>query len=852
MAGVAWLLLDLRHAVRQLHVRPGFTLAALIILSVGIGANTAAFSLVHGLLLRPLPFPDSENIVSVGQASPVGRGASMLSSAQLLHLWDEARSFEQLAAYSPLPVVLDSPDGPVNLFGAAVSPSFFPLLRAAPQRGRLFTDADAVEGAHRIVLLNHSTWMNRFGSDPDIVGAPVGLNGEPHTVVGVLPAGFEFERAEIWTPFVVRPDQEPVDGGLFIEGATLGIGRLRPEVSPEQAATEVRTILDRPRPDDAGRWISTFGTRVISLREEMGRPFRPALLMLTAATGLVLLMACANVAGLLLARGIVRRRELAIRGALGAGRGRIVRQLLTESVVLSVGGGAAGLAVTAAIMLAAPALVPRSVPGLADAGVDGTVLAFAAGLSIVAGLVFGTVPALAWSRVDLVRVLNDASATAGDGFGRLGTNKAQALLATGQVALAIVFLTGAGLLLRSFVALVTLDLGFDPTNVVITRTVDPAIGRIFGAGGQLGPDELEAMNAREQRFTQTLLMQMERVRNLPGVEAVALASQMPFGVDGARPLHVVGRPAPSEPQERLMAGIRMVSPGYTEVVRLRVLAGRFFTERDTAGSPRVAVVSEAFAREAFGGEPAVGQRLAQWRPFPFPDARRGNDGRDDETWEVVGVVADVRSPLSPASSFMSSTAGGVYLSLLQPGMDRMPSFNLPGVIVRTASEPLAVVPFLREVLADVSPGAIVNATALDDVLLSLAAQPRFYAVCAGIFGTVALLLAAFGLYSLLSYTVSQRRREIGVRMALGAGSRAVLMLVVRQGGVLVGAGVAIGLPAAAAATRIVESLLFGVTPADPPTIAAVTTILLAVGFIACWLPARRAARIDPMDVLREA
>ena len=250
-----------------------------------------------------------------------------------------------------------------------------------------------------------------------------------------------------------------------------------------------------------------------------------------------------------------------------------------------------------------------------------------------------------------------------------------------------------------------------------------------------------------------------------------------------------------------------------------------------------------------GGEPAVGQRLSQWGPVPVP--RRENDGRDDEIWEVVGVVADVRSPFFPASSFMSSTAGDVYLSLLQPGMDRMPSFSLPVVVVRTASDPLAVVPFLREALADVNPGAIVNATALDDVLSSLAAQPRFYAVCAGIFGTVALLLAAFGLYSLLSYTVSQRRREIGVRMALGAGSRTVLMLVVRQGGVLVGAGVAVGLPAAAAATRIVESLLFGVTPADPLTISAVTMILLAVGCIACWLPARRAARIDPMDALRE-
>ena len=364
-------------------------------------------------------------------------------------------------------------------------------------------------------------------------------------------------------------------------------------------------------------------------------------------------------------------------------------------------------------------------------------------------------------------------------------------------------------------------------------------------GGRLDPDQIEAMNADERRTTETLLLQMERVTSLPGVEAVALASVMPFGgVIGSRPITVAGRPAPTDPREQLMAGIRTVSPDYADVVRLRLLAGRFFTDRDAAGAPRVAVVSESFAREAFGSEPAVGQRLAQ-PAFPFPEARRDDDGRDAQTWEVIGVVADVHSPLRQDASFMPDTAGDVYLSMLQPGMDRMmPLFRQPLVAVRTAGDPLAVVPFLREVLTDTNPGALLNATPLESFLEAQAAQPRFYALCAGTFAAVALLLAAFGLYSLLSYTVSQRRREIGVRMALGAGHRAVLMLVFRQGAVLVGAGAAMGLLAAAAATRIVESILFGVTPADPLTFAAVTAVLFAVGLVACWLPARRATRID--------
>ena len=600
------------------------------------------------------------------------------------------------------------------------------------------------------------------------------LDDEPHTVLGVLPDGFEssFYGTEIWTPLVVPP-YEPetiVDGSLVIMSAFTGVGRLRDGVSPTQAETEVRTILERgserPRPTSLD-----FETRVMSLREERGRPFRPALLMLAAA-------------------------------AAARPRWR------TPSAV-----------------------------------------------SVVAGLLFGSAPALAWSRVDLARTLNEAGASAG-GFGRLRANRGQAALAVTQVVLALVLLTGAGLLLRSFVSLVTLDLGFEPANVVVARIMDPASTRLFTRGGRIESDEVEAMNAAARSATETLLVRLERIAILPGVDAVALSSSMPLNRTGSvRPFTVAGRSAPADPRERLEARILEVSPDYADVVRLRLQAGRFFADRDRTGSPGVAVVSESFARAAFGGEPAVGQSLVSALPFPGFRGRRdgpGGEGSGNEPWEVIGVVADVTSPFR-AESFGPADAGDVYLSMLQPDLDGMPSFgSLPVVAVRTAGDPLAVVPFLQEALADVSPGAQVNATALETILSATAAQPRFYALCASIFGGVALLLAAFGLYGVPSYTVSQRRREIGVRMALGAGRGQVVRLVVGQGGALVAAGVVLGLVAAATASRIVESVLFGVTPADPPTFTAVTAVLVGVALLACWLPARRAARIDPMNVLREA
>ena len=806
-------------------------------LALGIGANTALFSVVYDLLLRPLPYPDSDAIVLVGKVWPDSTGPPTLTNPELRGLWADAESFEQLGASSRFAVTWSRPDG--NLSGAAVTPSYFSVLGAVPHLGRLFTSADAEEGAPPVVLLSHDVWTSRFGSDPHVVGATVDMDRGSHSVVGVLPEGFEPARssARFWTPLVVAPYEPSPDGALEAPGFMLGIGRLRPGVSPDQSQAEVRTIIDRlraerpwaesdPAPAPAGR--------VVRLREELGRAFRPALAMLGAATGLVLLMACANVAGLLLARGVGRRRELAIRGALGAGGGRVVRQLLTESVLLSVAGGAVGCAVAAGIVRAAPALIPRSVPGLADVALDGAALAFTAGLAVAAGLLFGTAPAVAWSRVDLTRALAAGHGAAGGGLGRPGTNRGQAGLVVAQVALAMVLLTGAGLLLRSFVAFVTLDRGFDPTRVVEARVSVGAPGvSVTLGGGRLDPDEVDASNAVVIRVTEALREQMARLEDLPGVVATARSSGLPLdSADSSQPFEVAGRPRPSDPDEQSWAGVRTVDPGYAEVMRLRLRDGRFLAESDGPGSPRVAVASESFARTAFGDEAAVGQRF------------RLGYGHE---WEVVGVVADV-TPLYDLSRLPG--AGDVYLSMFQTEPNLSPYSSPPTVVVRTDGDPDALIPLVRTVLARVHPEAQVYGTPLDTMLSWEAAQPRFFAMCAGIFAAVALLLAAFGLYSVLSHTVSRRRRELGVRMALGAGRGNVVLLVVRQGGMLVAAGGVLGLLAATASTRVVASLLFGVTTTDVLTFAGATAVLLAAGLLACWLPARRATRVDPMQVLR--
>ena len=836
------LLQDIRSAVRRLAGQRGFTATALVTLALGIGANTAMFSIAYGLLLRPLPYPDPEGLVRVGDASRglTGRGLTN----RTMPLFEDAESFEHLAAYRESSLQWTAPDGVVTLRGATVSPALFPLLRATPHLGRLFAEEEAREGADRVVLLSHRVWTNRFAADPDIVGTPLDLDGDPYTVVGVLAEGFYFPNpdGELWTPFVVPPFAPPAaEGGRPRVMVTIGfsvLGRLAPGVSPEQAATEARAILQRspgpslrrgPREGRAPGDSPEIDARVAPLLEEMVGEYRPALLALTAATALVLLIACINVAGLLLARGVTRQRTLAVCAALGAGRGRLVRQLLTESVVLGVGGGALGLAAAALVLRVVPALVPGDVARLDEVGVDGAVAAFTLGLSIAAGLLFGAAPALQWSRLDLVRTLNEGSAHSTGGFRLLLSNRARAALAVAQVALALVLLVGAGLLLRSFVRLVSADRGYDPANVVTARVES----RDLAVRPGITLESMAELRAAGLRFQESLLEEMARLEDLYEVAAIGLSSRLPLAQGGAATstFRVAGAPPPTDPRDLPRALLNPVSPGYFDVMRMRLWSGRAFTRLDGAESPRVLVINETLARDLFGGEPAAGQRVV---------------AGPGEPWEVIGVVADVHysgllTVESPPEAFMSVHQlgqGSVF-------------FSNSMIAVRTAGDALAAVPFLREAVAAASPRAIVADVMTMDARLSAAvAQPRFYAVLVGFFAALALFLAAFGIYALLSYTVSQRRREIGLRMALGAQRGDVLALVVRQGAGLVAAGIVLGVLASAASARLLESFLFGVAAGDRLTFVGAPLVLAGVALLACWLPGRRAARIEPMDALR--
>ncbi len=836
---------DIRSAIRRLAGDRAFTAAALVTLALGIGANTAMFGIVYGLLLRPLPYPDPESIVRVGEAFGPRADASMLGNRSISRL-EEAESFEHLAAYREGSMEWTGPDGAVTLRGAAVSPALFPLLRAAPHLGRVFTEEEGREGANRVALLSYRAWVNRFASDPDIVGTLLDLDGDPHTVVGVLPDGFYFPNpgGEYWTPLVVppfTPSAPPEEGRptMMIVFVFNALGRLAPGVSPEQAVAEATTLLQSP----ATAFSGTGGdrtpsgrpevqVRVIPLLEEMVAEYRPALLALSAATVLVLLIACINVAGLLLARGVGRRRGLAVCAALGATRGRLVRQLLTESVMLGAAGGVLGLGAAAVVLRVVPALVPGDIARLDEVGIGGAPLVFTLGLSIVAGLLFGAAPAFQGSRLDLVRTLNEGSAQSAGGFRLLRSNRARAVLAVAQVALALVLLVGAGLLLRSFVRLVTIDRGYDPANVIAARVNNTDLMLRPG----MSPEAFNEVRAEAGRFRESLLDALARLERLSDVEAVAVTSRLPLAsrFSANARFRLAGAPPPTDPQDFLQASLNVVSPGYFDVMRLRLRSGRLFTGLDGAGAPPVLVVNETLARQFFGGEPAVGQRLLT----------TGFDG--ERSWEVIGVVADVRY----GGLTITESGAEAFMSLRQADSSA-PFTSATMASVRTTGDPLAVVPFLREAVAESSPGAAIGDVMTMDARLSAAvAQPRFYAVVVGFFAALALFLAAFGIYALLSYTVSQRRREIGVRMALGAGRGDVLALVVRQGGGLVAAGIVLGLLGSAASVRLLDSFLFGVAIDDRLTFAAAPVVLAAVALAACWLPGRRASSLDPMDALR--
>ena len=833
---------DLRHALRGLRRSPGFAATVALLLALGIGANTAMFSIVHGVLLRPLPYQDPRAIVRIGDSfGPRSVSAMLLSNRSMPLLQELSESFEQLAAYEEISAEWDASGG-VTLRGARVSPSLFPLLRAVPHLGRLFLEQEARLGAERVVLLSHSAWTRRFASDPAIVGTTIDFDGDPYLVVGVLAEGFHFPtpESEFWVPYVIPPftqtsmQEAPGQRTVFWnEDMFSALGRLRPGVSAEQAATEARAILQRSSdgfPALAGMSGQRDG-RVVPLLEEMVGEYRPALSMLTAVTVLMLLVACLNAAGLLLAHGVTRQRMLAISAALGASRSRLARQLLTESTVLSLSGGVLGLAAAAVVLRAAPALVPGAVARLDEVRIDRVVFAFTVGLSLLVGLLCGAGPAFRRSLVHPVRTLNEGNARSAGGFRSLRTHPVRATLATLQVALALVLLIGAGLLLRSFVQLTTFDRGFDPANVVATRVVSPTLSQ-----SPTTPEAILERRASEQRFQLRLLDEMAaRLAPLPDVDAVGLSWSLPFvgQLASTAPLRVAGTSVPSDPNEMVRTELQIASPGYFEAMRIRLRDGRTFTRLDGPESPRVLVANETLARELFGDGSAVGQRVI---------AGAG------EPWEVIGVVGDI---LYGGLELTAASQPEAFFPLAQIHEEMGFGLGPARITIRTTRDSLALIPFLHEAVTATDPRATLDqVTTMEEQVSSAVAEPRLYAFLVGSIAGLTLVLAALGVYGLLSYTVAQRRGEIAIRIALGAGRRQILALVVGQGAAIVGAGTVIGIGAAVVSSRMLESLLYGLAADDRLTFLLASLVLVAVALFACWLPARRATRVDPMKMLR--
>jgi putative ABC transport system permease protein len=801
------LLQDVRYGLRSLSRSPGFTLAAVATLAIGIGANAAIFSLVRAVLLRPLPFAQPERLVSLWESNEAKGHSRMVASPPNYLDWKaQSRSFESMGAFVDSTLVAAEPGRgkAQRLDGAAVTAGFFETLGVRPLHGRLFRESETSPGHPAVVVLGHGVWRRRFGADPGIVGRTLRLDGEPYEVVGVMPASFRFpEEADFWVPLTFPPDVATQRGAHYLDV----IARLRPGVTAAAAGAEIRAIADRlrlayPRTNSGYTAVAT------PLAESLVGEVAPALEMLLGAIGLVTLVACANVANLLLARAARRQPEVAIRTALGAGRGRLVRQLLTESAVLAAMGGAAGLALAAVSLDSIVRLAPSSVPRLNEVRLDGGVLLFTAAWTVGSVAVFGLAPALAALRARPMNALRGHGADAGGPPRRLG---ARQVLVVAQVALALVLSAGAGLLIRSLARLSSVDPGFRTESAVTYSLTLPEAGY---------PDE-----SARGAFLDRLLV---RMRSLPGVGSAGAVFGLPLtGASFSSSFRPVGAAAgDDEPSAQL----RVASRGYFEAMGIPILRGRGFTEADRRGSPIVILVSESAARKYFPAGDAIGKRLRF--------GARMSDTRIEG--EVVGVVGDVRDAelgAGPTPEF--------YGSLEQATADEF------HVVVRSSTPPDRIATSVRAAVADLDPElAVTGLSTLDEVVRRSVARPRFMVQLLLAFASLALLLCAIGVYAVTAYAVSRRTREIGIRMALGADGASVRALVLREAARLAAAGVGIGLAGAFAATRLLRGFLFEIGPGDPVTHAAVAVLLAAVAVAASALPARRASRLDPLVALR--
>jgi putative ABC transport system permease protein len=795
------MLQDLRYATRRLLKSPGFTLVAVGALALGIGANTAIFSVVNTVLLRPLPYPAPEQLVQLWESRPQqNMPRSEIAPHEFLAWADQCQSFQRLAATDVAEYNLTGRGEPERVTGALVTAGYLPLLGVAPAHGRGFLEEEDRPGSDNVVVLGHELWRSRFNSDPSVVGQSVSLDGVACNVVGVLPRGFRLPGdASLARPIAFSGEDRARPGNHFLNV----FGRLKEGVTLAQAEAEMAAAAARVEQSLGGANVG-HQVAVVSLHEQVVGGARTSLLVLLGAVALVLLIACANVANLLLARAAARRREVAVRAALGASRWRIVRQLLAESLLLSGLGGALGLLLAVWGVDLLVGLDPAGVQRAGEVALDWRVLAFTFGLSLLTGLLFGLAPALQASKTDFVESLKEGGRS-GQGLAR---SRLRGALVVGEVALTLVLLVGAGLLLKSFGRLLAVDPGLDPRNVL---TMDVALP--------------PAKYAEPQRITAFYERLLQEAAALPGVQAAGAVSVLPLaGDDNSNFVQIEGR-APLPPGQALRAGRRNVTADYFRALAIPVRRGRAFTPADTAEAQRVLVINEAMARSFFAGEDPVGKRV-----------RTG----DKSPWvEVVGVVGDVRH-----RGLDVDTRPEMFFPQLQTPSRRMT------LVVRAAGDPEALAGPLRERVRDIDRDQPVgNVKTMESWLSESVASRRFSAALLGVFAALAAGLAALGLYGVVSYSVAQRTHEIGLRMALGAQGRDVLRLVIGQGMALTLVGTAVGVAAALALTRVMSGLLFGVGATDAGVFVTVPLLLAAVALLACYFPARRATKVDPMVAL---
>ncbi|PYR13805.1 MAG: hypothetical protein DMF99_00350 [Acidobacteria bacterium] len=820
---MASLLSDLRYTIRTLVKAPAFAIAAIAALTLGIGANTAIFSVLNAVLLKPLSAPEPDRVVFFMNTSPQGSGPAA-SPAKFAHWRQQTSVVEQASAFNNNVLNYTGGDSVEQFRGGRVSAEFFRLFGAPVFRGRTFSEEEDRPRGGTVAVLSHGLWTRRFGSDPAIVGRAITLGNESYTVIGILGPAFDVEDwwggppPEIWIPFQL--DRNSTDQGHYFRSAA----RLKAGVTIEQANARLKASADEFRsrfPNSIGK-NQAFG--VERVQDVLVRNVRTTLFVLAGAVGFVLLIACANVANLLLVRATGRRREIAIRAAIGAGRGRIMRQLLTESVVLSLAGGVLGMVLGVAGIRA---LLSINTAGLPRIGRDGAlvamdvrVLAFAIGVSLATGIIFGLIPALHAARADLTSTLKESAGRSGTGFRQ---NKARSVLVVVEVALALILLVGSALLIRTSLALRAVDPGFNPSNVLTMRM-------------SVSSPQFVKADAVE-RLVRT---GVERLRGVPGVEMASATCCVPLEGGYGLPFIIAGRPLKDAPSHG-GGGWLTVSPGYFEVFRIAMKRGRSFTDRDDAQGPPVVIINESFAKQFLKDGDPLAERLIIGKSFMREFA-------SEQPRQIVGVASDVRD-----GGLNRDPQPAMYVPQAQiPDAANALNVRLTPIawVVRTRMSPYAASATVQEQLRQVTGLPVSDVRSMEDVVSRSVSRQQFNMLLMTVFASSALLLAAIGIYGLMAYSVEQRTQEIGIRLALGANTGDVRRMVIRQGMRLAVVGLMIGLASSFGLARVIANLLFGVTPRDPLVFTAAPLLLAAVAFIGVYLPARRAVRVDPVIALR--